>query len=156
MTSVLTFKIRPCVRWKFPNFLFSRVSEMFGFLSSEFFWKKPEFSNKRNFRETVRKKVRKFKFGKKFSKIWGFRAKNPVFRSKSLEKFGKNFGKKFGNFVNWFFRMFGNFGNLEIPNFPKTSEKWHTIRTSEIRKYSFRLENRPESSAKSLECRALI
>jgi len=30
------------------------------------------------------------------------------------------------------------------------------FRTSEIRKYSFRLENRPESSAKSSECRALI
>jgi len=53
------------------------------------------------------------------------------------------------------FGNFGNFGNLEIPNFPKTSKKWRTIRTSEIRKYSFRLENRPESSAKSSECRAL-
>jgi len=54
------------------------------------------------------------------------------------------------------FGNFGNFGNLEIPNFLKTSKKWRTIWTSEIRKYSFRLENRPESSAKSLECRALI
>jgi len=45
---------------------------------------------------------------------------------------------------------------LEIPNFPKTSKKWRTIRTSEIRKYSFRLENRTESSAKSSECRALM
>jgi hypothetical protein len=66
------------------------------------------------------------------------------------------FGKKFGNFGNWFFRMFGNFGNLEIPNFPKTSKKWRPIRALEITKYSFRLENRPESSVKSSECRALF
>jgi len=145
---------------------------MFGFQSSEIFRKKTEFSNSRNFHEKFRKKVWKFKFRKKsviirkfqkkWCKIWGFRAKNPVFRSKSSEQFGKklgNFGKKLGNFGNWFFRMFGNFGNfgnLEIPNFPKTSKKWRTIQTSEIRKYSFRLKNRPESSAKSSECRALF
>jgi len=44
---------------------------------------------------------------------------------KSSEKI-QYFWKKFGNFGNWFFRMFGNFGNfgnLEIPNFPKTSKK---------------------------------
>jgi len=29
--------VRPCVRRKFPNFSFSRVSEMFGFRSSEIF-----------------------------------------------------------------------------------------------------------------------
>jgi hypothetical protein len=39
---------------------------MFGFRSSEIFWKKPEFPNFGNFCEKVRKKVRKFKFGKKF------------------------------------------------------------------------------------------
>jgi hypothetical protein len=39
---------------------------MFGFQSSEIFCKKPEFPNFRNFREKVRKKVQKFKFGKKF------------------------------------------------------------------------------------------
>jgi len=39
---------------------------MFGFPSSEIFRKKTEFLNLRNFREKVRKKVRKFKFGKKF------------------------------------------------------------------------------------------
>ncbi len=44
--------------------------------------------------------------------------------------------------------MFGNFGNF--------GKKWRTIWTSEIRKYSFRLENRPKSLAKSLECRALL
>jgi len=91
---------------------------------------------------------------KKWCKIWGYRAKNPVFRSKSSEKVRK-FRKKFWNFGNWLFRMFGNFGNLEIPNFPKTSKKWRPIRTSEITKYSFRLGNRPESSVKSSECRAL-
>jgi len=88
----------------------------------------------------VQKKVRK-KFGN-FGKILEI-----------SEKFWK-FRKNFGNFGNWFFRMFGNFGNfgnLEIPNFPKTLKKWRTIRTSEIQKYLFRLENRPESSAKSSE-----
>ena len=52
--------------------------------------------------------------------------------------------------------FFRGFGNVNFPNFPKPSKKWRTIRTSEIRKYSFRLGNRPESSAKSSECRALI
>ena len=33
--------LRPCVRQKFPNFLLSRVSEMFGFWSSELFRKNP-------------------------------------------------------------------------------------------------------------------
>jgi len=60
--------LRPCVRRKFPNFSFSRVSEMFGFRSSEIFRKKLEFSNSRNFRVKVRKKVRKFNFGN-YSKI---------------------------------------------------------------------------------------
>jgi len=36
------------------------------------------------------------------------------------------------------------------------TKKWHHIRTSEITKYSFRLGNRPESSVKSSECRALL
>jgi hypothetical protein len=35
----MTYQVRPCVRRKFPNFSFSRVSEMFGFRSSEFFRK---------------------------------------------------------------------------------------------------------------------
>ena len=94
----------------------------------------------------------------KFEKMMYYLRFYPVFRSKSSEKSSekvRKFRKNFGNFGNWFFRMFGNFGNLEIPNFPKTSKKWRTIRTSEIRKYLFRLENWPESSAKSSECRAL-
>jgi len=37
--------LRPCVWQKFPNFSFSRVSEMFGFQSLEFFRKNPNFSN---------------------------------------------------------------------------------------------------------------
>ncbi len=48
--------LRPCVRRNFPNFSFSRVSEKFGYRSSEIFWKKPEFPNFGNFREKVRKK----------------------------------------------------------------------------------------------------
>jgi len=143
---LLVLKLRPCVRRKFLNVLFSRVSEMFGFRSSEIFRKKPEFSNSRNFREKVRKKFGNLSSEKSFigQKVW-----------KRSEKFGK-VRKIFGNFGNWFFRMFGNFGNLEIPNFPKTSKKWHPIRTSEITKYSFRLGNRPKSSVKSLECRASV
>ncbi len=43
--------LRPCVRQKFPNFSFSRVSEMFGFQSSKIFWKYPVFSNLQKFWE---------------------------------------------------------------------------------------------------------
>ncbi len=114
-------EVRPCERRKFPYFLFSRVSEMFGFRSSEIFWKYPVFSNSQKFCEKVQKKVRKLKFGnnfkyysnfksnskisKKLCKIWGFRSKNPVFGSKSSEKLGKTFGKvwkKFGNLETGF------------------------------------------------------
>jgi len=61
-----SMNIRPCVRRNFPNFSFSRVSEMFSCRSSdsEIFQKKMEFLNPRKFREKVLKKVRKFKFGK--------------------------------------------------------------------------------------------
>jgi len=103
---------------------------------------------------------------KKWCKIWGFRAKNPVFRSKSLEKFRKKFGKsseiaekvqKFQKLVFPNVRYnFGNFGNLEIPNFPKITKKWRSTRNSEITKYSFRLKNRLESLVKSLECRTIL
>jgi hypothetical protein len=51
--------------------------------------------------------------------------------------------------------FFRGFGNVNFPNFPKPSKKLRTFRSSEIRKYSFRLGNRPESSAKSSECRDL-
>ncbi len=44
-------RVRPCVRRKFLNFLFSWVSEMFGFWSLEFFWKNPDFSNSQKFRK---------------------------------------------------------------------------------------------------------
>ncbi len=43
--------LRACVRRKFLNFSFLQVSEMFGFRSSDFFLKKPNFSNSRKFRE---------------------------------------------------------------------------------------------------------
>jgi len=90
--------LRPCVRRDFPNFLFLRVSEKFGCQSTEFFRKKPEFSNSQNFCEKVQKKVWKFKFGKKFgyySKMYGnfkksmkslsFWVKKPCFWVKSSE-----------------------------------------------------------------------
>ncbi len=127
-----SLKIRPCERQKFPNFLFSRVSEMFGFQSSENFRKYPVFSNSWKFREKVRKKVRKLKFGnnfeyysnftsntkilKKLCKIWGFRSKNPVFRSKCLEKSSKKVLKfRILVFPNvWKFRRFRKFGNSKL------------------------------------------
>ena len=147
---------------------------MFGFRSSEIFWKYPVFSNSRKISrkssEKSSEKVRKLKFGnnfvyysnftsntkisKKLCKIWGFRSKT---LEKSLEKFGKcseKVWKKFGNFGYWFFRMFGNFqnfGNLEIPNFPKITKKWRSTRNLKIAKNSFWLENRLESSVKSSE-----
>jgi len=103
------FFVRPCVRRKFPKFSFSRVWEKFDFRSSEIFRKKMEFLNSRNFRKKVRKKILKFKFGKKFRyywncrtiskilkklcKVWVFWSINPVFGSKSLVKVRKKFGK---------------------------------------------------------------
>ncbi len=93
-------KIRPCIRQNFPNFLFSRVSEMFGCQSSEFFWKKTEFLNSRNF--FVKMLGKKFEnliseislginrnctsipnFLKKLCIVWVFESKNPVFESKN-------------------------------------------------------------------------
>jgi len=41
--------LRPCERQNFPDFTFSRVSELFGFQSSEFFWKNPVFPNSQKF-----------------------------------------------------------------------------------------------------------
>ncbi len=86
--------LRPCVRRNFTNFLFSRVSEMFGCWSLE----KPEFSNLRYFCKKVRKKVRILtkivrQFWKKLLKVWIFKSKNPVFGSKSSEKIRKKFRK---------------------------------------------------------------
>ncbi len=124
--------VRPCVRQNFPNFLFLRVSEMFGCQSLEIFWEKTEFSNSRNFRKKVQKKFGKkfgyyskmyvnFKFFEKLCKVWVFESKNLVFGSKSSEEVWKKFGK-FGNRV---FRMFGHFRNCSIPKFPKITKKWH-------------------------------
>jgi len=39
-----SYRVRPFVRGKFPNFSFLRVSEMFGFQSSDFFSEKPELA----------------------------------------------------------------------------------------------------------------
>jgi len=49
--------VRPCVRRNFPNFSFSRVSEMFGCRSSEIFGEKWNFRTRGIFAK---------KFGKKF------------------------------------------------------------------------------------------
>jgi len=122
--------VRPRVRRKFPNFSFSRVSDMFGFRSPEIFRKKTEFSNSRNFRVKVRKKVRNSSSVKNsviIQKFWKNDVKFEVLGQKTLffgqkvwkssekssEKVRK-FRKKFGNFGNWFFRMFGNFENSKL------------------------------------------
>ncbi len=98
---------------------------------------------------------------KKWCKIWGFRAKNPVFLSKILEKFGKKFGKgseilekvrKFRKLVFPNVRKFRKFGNSELS---ENYEKMMFNSNSKIAKNSFRLENQLESSVKSSECRAL-
>jgi len=130
------FKLRPCVRWNFLNFSFSWVSEKFGCQSSKIFRKKTEFSNSQNFREKVWKKVRKFKFRKKFgnySKMYvnfgnfeksmqrlSFWVKNPCF---GVKKFGKS-SEMFGNWVFKMFGNFGNFGNCSFPNSLKITKKW--------------------------------
>jgi hypothetical protein len=51
--------LRPCVRRKFQNFSFLRVSEMFGFQSSEFLGKTRTFQNRKNFAKIVQKQVLK-------------------------------------------------------------------------------------------------
>jgi len=64
-------KVRPCERRKFLNFSFSRVSELFGYRSWEFFWKNPFFSE---FAKILWKK-----FGNKFgSKTLDLEAKTGV------------------------------------------------------------------------------
>jgi len=89
----LTFELRPCVRRKFPNFSFSRVSEMFGFRNSEIFRKKTEFPNFGNFRKKVQKKVRKLlenvckyrKFRKKYVKF-EFLSQKTLFLGQKVRK----------------------------------------------------------------------
>jgi len=112
-------KVRPCIRRNFPNFLFSRVSELFGCRS---------FGKNRNFRtrEIFAKKFGK-KFGnlslekgsdinqnctsnsknlKKLCKICVFESKNTVFW---VKKFGKSLEKvqKQGFTNSWkFWKLF--------------------------------------------------
>jgi hypothetical protein len=106
--------LRPCVRWKFPNFSFLRVSEMFGCWSSEFFWKKQNFQTRKIFAKKFGKKFGNLslekslyinqycmsilKILKKLCKVWIFESKNPVFGLKSLEMFWKvqKSSEKFG------------------------------------------------------------
>jgi len=93
-------QVRPCVRRNFSNFLFLQVSEMFGCQSSEFFWKKPEIFAKKFGKKFGNLSLEKSldinrncksisKISKKLCKVWVFESKNPVFGSKSLEKFKK-------------------------------------------------------------------
>jgi hypothetical protein len=89
--------IRPCIRWNFPNFLFSCVSEMFSSQNSKKFWKKEEFLNLQNFRKKFWKKVQILtKIVCQFQKFWKnyvkfeFLSQNPIFGSKSLEKVQKS------------------------------------------------------------------
>jgi len=129
-------QIRPCFRRNFPNFLFSRVSEMFGCRSLKFFFgKNRNFWTREIFTKKFGKKFRNLssekslginrsctsisKISKKLWKVWVFESKNSVFASKSLEKVRKSLEK----FVNRVFRTFGNFGNCSIPNFPKITKK---------------------------------
>ncbi len=107
-------QVRPWVRQNFPNFLFSRVSEMFSFQSLEFFLEKTGIFELAKFSQKSWKEVWKFKFGKSFDinqncmsvlkiskklvKIWNLMKKNPVFEfwdfgSKSLEIVWKKFRK---------------------------------------------------------------
>ncbi len=69
--------IRPCERQNFPNFLFSQVSELFGFWSSEIFRKYLVFLNSQKFCEHN-------------SEISIFGSKNPVFESKHPDFGSKN------------------------------------------------------------------
>jgi len=52
-------------------------------------------------------------------------------------------------------RVGTSFGNGRFPKIRVGTSFSSFFRTSEITKYSFRLENRPESLVKSSECRAL-
>jgi len=110
---------------------------MLCFQSSAIFRKNPEFLNSRNFREKVRKKVWKFKFGKKFgnySKMYvNFET---LFFGQKVRKCSEKVRKKLGNFGKISeisekfrklvfpnvrkFRNFRKFGNSELSeNFEK-------------------------------------
>ncbi len=81
-TDKLHKTLRPCVRQKFLNFSFSWVLEMFGFWSSEFFPKNPNFSNSQKFLENSSDISSDI-----ISCFWV--KKNPVFGWNSLEKVRK-------------------------------------------------------------------
>ncbi len=123
---ICVLALMPYVRQNFPNFSFSRVSEMFGCQSSEIFRKKNRIFELAKF-------LRKFgnlssekssginwnctsisKFLKNLHKVW-------VFESKTLF-LGQKVWKKFGNRVFWILQ---NFGNCFIPKFLKITKKWY-------------------------------
>jgi len=113
---------------------------MFGFRSSEIFRKKTEFLNSRNFRKKVRKKFRNLSLEKSSVIIWKFQ-KNDV----KFEVLGQKtlfFGQKVWKSSEISETGFSECSEIsEIPNSPKITKKWRHIWTSEITKYSFRLDS---------------
>ncbi len=124
--------VRPCERRNFPNFLFSQVSELFGYQSSEIFWKYPFFSNTQ-------------KFLKNSSEI-SLGQKNLFLRQKQ-----GFWGQKQG-FPN--IPKLRNIWNLFYSKFSKKM----TLKSSfkNRKKNSFRLQFQLKHSSSILECRALL
>jgi len=117
---------------------------MFGFRSSEIFWKKPEFSNSWNFGEKVRKKVRKlFENVRKFQKFRKNDVKFEVLGQKNLF-----FGQKVWKSSEKSSEKFGNFGkNSEIlktgfSECSEISEIWIFRTFRKLRKNDVQLELR--------------
>ncbi len=82
--------LRPCVRQNFPHFLFWRVSEQFGFRSSEIFWKYLVFSNSQKFCENS-SEISSEISSEKISCFW---VKKPVFEGfgVKVQKIGSKTG----------------------------------------------------------------
>ncbi len=117
VTSVQYLKVSsigPCIRGKFLNFLFSRVSEKFIFLNSQKFCKK--------------------KICLKFGNNFLFFGSKPLFLSQKVWiKFGNPcFGVKNSHFQK--FWTYKNFGICSFLNFPKNTKKWRSTWTSKIAK----------------------
>ncbi len=85
-----------------------------------------------------------------------FWVKNPVFGSKSLEKFGKISEKVQKSLETGFSKHSEIFEILEIVLFQKLQKNVVKLELRKLQKNSFLLENRLESSVKSSQCRALL
>ncbi len=99
------FKLRPCERQNFPNFSFSRVSELFGYQSWEIFQKNPVFLNSRK------------KFGNKFGSNTLFFGLKILFLSQKQGFWGQT--QEFPNIQN-----LQNVWNLFYSEFSKNYIKW--------------------------------